>query len=131
MKCLTAQQSEKNNSLSKKCICILFVINLYYICKNILTMATSIMQIRIDTNLKKEATELFEDLGLDLPTAIRIFLKKAVKVKGIPFDIRERAATNEAINAMLSLNENAHRNGTVRLSQSEIQKEIESAQGGE
>ena len=74
-------------------------------------MATSIMQIRIDNDLKKEATAIFEELGLDLPTAIRVFLKKSVKDKGIPFDLRERAVPNDAINAMLALNENAHKNG--------------------
>ena len=90
-------------------------------------MATSIMQIRIDTNLKQEATAIFEELGLDLPTAIRIFLKKSVKDKGIPFDLREHAVSNEAINAMLALNENAHKNGTVRMSKTEIEKEITNA----
>ena len=87
-------------------------------------MATSIMQIRIDNDLKKEATAIFEELGLDLPTAIRIFLKKSVKDKGIPFDLRERAVSNDAINAMLALNENAHKNGTVRMSKTEIENEI-------
>ena len=90
-------------------------------------MTMSIMQIRIDNNLKKEATKVFEELGLDLPTAIRIFLKKSIKEKGIPFDLRERAVSNEAINAMLALNADAHRNGTVHLTQSEIQKEINTA----
>jgi DNA-damage-inducible protein J len=90
-------------------------------------METSIMQIRIDSNLKREATELFEDMGLDLPTAIRIFLKKSVKEKGIPFDLRQRAASNEAINAMLALNKGARRNGTVNLTQSEIDNEIDAA----
>ena len=90
-------------------------------------METSIMQIRIDSNLKREATELFEDMGLDLPTAIRIFLKKSVKEKGIPFDLRQRAASNEAINAMLALNKGARRNGTVNLTQYEIDNEIDAA----
>lgn len=36
-------------------------------------MATTVLQVRMDEALKNEASELFEKLGLDIPTAIRIF----------------------------------------------------------
>ena len=36
----------------------------------------SYIQIRIDDELKEEAVKLFNELGLDLSTAIRLFLKK-------------------------------------------------------
>ena len=48
-------------------------------------MATSIVQFRIDDDLKAQATEIYEKLGLDLSTALRIFLKRSVAVRGIPF----------------------------------------------
>ena len=35
-------------------------------------MATTVLQVRMDEDLKNEASELFEKLGLDIPTAIRI-----------------------------------------------------------
>ncbi|MEE0885436.1 MAG: type II toxin-antitoxin system RelB/DinJ family antitoxin [Treponema sp.] len=34
------------------------------------------------------STSIFEQLGLDLPTAFRIFLKKSVEERGIPFSMR-------------------------------------------
>ncbi len=50
-------------------------------------MATSIVQFRIEDDLKAQATEIFDKLGLDLSTALRIFLKRSVAVKGIPFSM--------------------------------------------
>ena len=59
-------------------------------------MATTVLQVRMDEDLKNEASELFEKLGLDIPTAIRIFFKRAVTEKGIPFEVREPAVAYNA-----------------------------------
>lgn len=59
-------------------------------------MATTVLQVRMDEDLKNEASELFEKLGLDIPTAIRIFFKRAVTEKGIPFELREPTAVYNA-----------------------------------
>ena len=59
-------------------------------------MATTVLQVRMDEDLKNEASELFEKLGLDIPTAIRIFFKRAVTEKGIPFEVREPTAVYDA-----------------------------------
>ena len=48
---------------------------------------SSLIQIRIDDELKREAEALFSDLGLDVPTAIRLFLKQSLIHNGIPFAI--------------------------------------------
>ncbi len=48
----------------------------------------SYIQIRIDEELKEEAVKLFNDLGLDLSTAIRLFLKKSIDDKKIPFKLK-------------------------------------------
>lgn len=45
------------------------------------------IQFRCDKELKQEATELYESLGLDLPTAFRIFLKQSILSRGIPFSV--------------------------------------------
>jgi addiction module RelB/DinJ family antitoxin len=50
----------------------------------------------MDEDLKNEASDLFEKLGLDIPTAIRIFFKRAVTEKGIPFEVREPTAVCNA-----------------------------------
>ena len=38
-------------------------------------MATAVLHTRVDTKTKQEAEGLFESLGLDITTAIRLFLK--------------------------------------------------------
>jgi len=49
-------------------------------------MAT--IQIRVDDNLKMEADDLFTSLGLDMSTAVKMFLTAALENDGIPFAIR-------------------------------------------
>lgn len=49
---------------------------------------TKAIQIRVKEKLKRDAESIFEDLGLDTPTAIRLFLKKVVVTKSIPFELK-------------------------------------------
>ena len=46
------------------------------------------VNIRIDDNLKERADKLFDDLGLNMTTAFTIFVKAAVRQRGIPFEIK-------------------------------------------
>ncbi len=48
-------------------------------------MSSCLVQLRVDEKLKKDAVEVFDNLGLDLSSAIRIFLVRVVKEQGIPF----------------------------------------------
>ena len=48
--------------------------------------------ISLDEDLKKEAQALFAEFGLDLTTAITIFLKQSVREGRIPFAIRKAPA---------------------------------------
>ncbi len=50
-------------------------------------MSSSLLQVRIDDELKAQASAVFEELGIDLPTAVRMFLKRSVLVNGIPICI--------------------------------------------
>lgn len=43
------------------------------------------LQIRVDDNLKDQAQQVANDLGMDLTTAVRIFLKQMVTDRGLPF----------------------------------------------
>ena len=45
------------------------------------------INIRMDDNLKKQADELFNELGLNMSTAITMFIKQAVMQRRIPFEI--------------------------------------------
>lgn len=48
---------------------------------------TTSMNLRVDKNLKKEAETLFDKLGINMTTAINIFLRQAVRNQGIPFPV--------------------------------------------
>jgi DNA-damage-inducible protein J len=46
------------------------------------------IQVRTDEKLKKEAMKVLEDLGLDLSTAVNMFLVQVKLRKAIPFEVR-------------------------------------------
>jgi DNA-damage-inducible protein J len=48
---------------------------------------TSLLQVRIDTELKREAEKLFAEIGLDTPSAVRLFFKQSVQRRAIPFSL--------------------------------------------
>ena len=49
--------------------------------------------IRVDRDLKERAEALFERLGLNMSTALNVFLRKAVDESAIPFPVSVRPAT--------------------------------------
>ena len=51
-------------------------------------MKTINVTLRLDKELKEEADALFEDMGLSLNTACRMFLTRAVQEQRIPFEVR-------------------------------------------
>ena len=59
---------------------------------------TALVQVRVEPELKDDVEGILADNGLDIPTAIRIFLTKVRHVRGIPFEIRSYSA--ETIAAM-------------------------------
>ena len=50
-------------------------------------MATSTLQIRVDSDLRKDADELFAHAGLDMSSAIRLFLRQSVIRRRLPFEV--------------------------------------------
>jgi len=61
---------------------------------------TALIQVSVDEDFKKEVDGIFENLGFDTSTAIRIFLKQAVRWNGLPFEVREFIPNAETIAAM-------------------------------
>lgn len=56
--------------------------------------------ISVDGDLKKAATKLFQDLGLDFSSAITLFLKQAVREQGIPFTIGKKVPNETTMSAI-------------------------------
>ena len=93
-------------------------------------MATRVMQVRVDDDLRAKATAVYDELGIDLPTAIRMFLKRSVAVNGVPFSMtlpKQEYRADLAIRAMQNLSEAAQQNGTADMSLEEINAEIEAS----
>ena len=61
--------------------------------------------IDVDEKLKKDAEALFNRLGLDLSSAITMFLKTAVRCDGIPFEGRIEAFNDETLTALAAAEE--------------------------
>lgn len=48
------------------------------------------VNVRIDEDLKKQTENLLSDMGLNMTTAVNIFLRQVVRTGGIPFEITTR-----------------------------------------
>lgn len=53
--------------------------------------------IRVDKDLKEDAAELFEDLGMNTSTAINTFLRQSVRENKVPFEIKRNIETEIAL----------------------------------
>ncbi len=51
-------------------------------------MATSNINIRVDSKVKEEAEKLFSKIGMNMSTAMNVFLRQSIRYGGIPFEIR-------------------------------------------
>ncbi len=58
-------------------------------------MATTNVTIRMDVKLKKQAEELFSELGLSMTTAFIVFTKQAVREQRLPFTISRNVPNAE------------------------------------
>ena len=51
-------------------------------------MATTNLNIRTDKAIKDQAEAIFSKLGLNMTTAVNVFLRANIRENGIPFDLR-------------------------------------------
>lgn len=62
-------------------------------------MSTVPTQIRIDSNVKKEANELFSQLGIDMSSAVNMFLNQCIMRGGLPFKVEIPHYSKEVLDA--------------------------------
>lgn len=72
-------------------------------------MATTNINVRVDSALKQEAEALFNDLGLNMSSAINMFLRSAINHDGIPFEVK-RSTPNAETRAALDEYEEMKKN---------------------
>lgn len=84
-----------------------------------------LVQFRVDSDLKNEVSEIYNALGMDLPTAFRMFMVRSKMVRGIPFEtvLPETAVTRaEGLAAFEELRKQA--SDVPEMSLEEINAEI-------
>lgn len=59
----------------------------------------AMLQVRIDSELKKNAEQLFDSMGITFADAVRMFAIQAVAQQGIPFPIATPAARTKKLHA--------------------------------
>ena len=64
------------------------------------------LNIRVDEELKRKAEAIFSELGLNMSTAMNMFLRYSVRYGGIPFDLRIERPNVETIAAIDDVNNN-------------------------
>lgn len=73
-------------------------------------MSNTNINIRMDAELKAEADALFADLGLNMSSAVNLFVRQAVRQQGIPFLISRQPST-ETLEAMQNTLDNKNLSG--------------------
>jgi DNA-damage-inducible protein J len=63
-------------------------------------MSTTNINIRTDSEIKSQAQQIFETLGLDMTTAINLFLRQTVRERDLPFILSARPAAQRAGQAL-------------------------------
>lgn len=68
-------------------------------------MATVNMSIRMDTELKKQADAMLADMGLNMTTAMNMFLRQVVRQGRIPFEIATDIPNAETVAAIKEMDD--------------------------
>lgn len=63
-------------------------------------MATTNLNIRTDKSVKEEADRIFSELGLNMTTAINMFLRTTIREHGIPFSLKLEIPNDTTIAAI-------------------------------
>ena len=75
---------------------------------------TTNFSVRMDGDIKKQCEALYGELGINLTTAINVFLRQSLRVGGFPFDVRLDQPNKETIAAMLEAERAAKDPGAKR-----------------
>jgi DNA-damage-inducible protein J len=91
-------------------------------------MATTLIQFRTDETEKAEATDILQQLGLDMPSYLRMCVSRLISARGIPFSmtLREDPAA-KAREAMKQASSIAEEQGISEMTLDEINAEIADA----
>ncbi len=69
---------------------------------------TTTFSVRMDKNIKSQCETIYGELGINLTTAINVFLRQSLRAGGFPFDVRLDKPNQETIAAMLEAERISH-----------------------
>ena len=87
-------------------------------------MGTTLIQFRADEDEKAEAMRICEQLGISLPTYLRMCLARLIREQGIPFSMR-LGEDNPGVDAMKRASAMAKRAGVTYMSLDDINAEVD------
>ena len=88
------------------------------------------LQVRIDDELKSKASALFNELGIDLSTAVRIFFIKCLAVGGLPFEMNVNNTTIKFLAALESMGKTSKELGNDKMTLDQINEIIDKTRRG-
>ena len=68
-------------------------------------MSSVNINVRTDADIKRKAERIFNELGLNMSTAVNMFLKQTIRANGIPFDLRLEIPNEETKAALAEYKE--------------------------
>jgi DNA-damage-inducible protein J len=91
-------------------------------------MANTLVQFRTDETERAEATQILDQLGLDMPSYLRMCVSRLVRDRGIPFSMKiNEASENKGVSAMRRASRIAEENDISDMTLDEINAEIAEA----
>ena len=81
---------------------------------------TATITARVDSDKKRQAEEIFDDLGMTLSGAISVFINEVVQYQGIPFSIRRRPMANSRMEQIMDETDAYCRTHSERLSHAQV-----------
>ncbi len=92
-------------------------------------MANTLVQFRTDETERAEATQILDQLGLDMPSYLRMCVSRLVRDRGIPFSMMKinETSENKGVSAMKRASRIAEENGISDMTLDEINAEIAEA----
>lgn len=71
-------------------------------------MATTLTNVRIDTQVKNEASDILSGLGMNISEAVNIFLRQVILRRGLPFQVAYPNYSKELLEAASEAKKIAH-----------------------
>lgn len=65
-----------------------------------MTTTTTNLNIKTDRSVKEKAEQIFSDLGLNMTTAVNMFLRATIRENGIPFDLKVEKPNRTTVSAI-------------------------------